>query len=247
MPAFWNTRWFELLIALAVAALLVSAHRLRVRRAVALDQLRLRISRDLHDDIGARLSSIALMSDALRTHSDAGAAVEYTQLSKIGATARGMVADLRDIIWAIDPDRDRLDDVVTRMKDITMGLLPGVRLTFRVSPTEQLSTRIAMAERRELLLVFKEILHNIAKHARATAVIIELVADGHQLSLIVADDGAGVGAAENGNGTGLKSLRERATRLGGTLEVRSAPGGGTVVELRVRTTRTRRAESHAAS
>jgi signal transduction histidine kinase len=247
IPAFWNTRWFELAVALAIAALLISAHRLRVRRAVALDQLRLRISRDLHDDIGARLSSIALMSDALRTHPDASAVAEHAHLSKIGATARGMVADLRDIIWAIDPDRDRLDDVVTRMKDIAMGLLPGVRLTFRVSPSEHLSTRIGMAERRELLLAYKEILHNIAKHARASAVVIELAADGHQLSLIVADDGVGVGLAENGNGTGLKSLRERAARLGGTIEVRSAPDSGTVVELRVKTTRTRRAGSHPAS
>jgi signal transduction histidine kinase/ligand-binding sensor domain-containing protein len=247
IPPFWNTPWFELLIALAVAALLITAHRLRIRRAVALDQLRLRIARDLHDDIGAGLSSIALMSDALRTRPDAGAAAEQTQLSKIGATARGMVADLRDIIWAIDPDRDRLDDVVTRMKDIATGLLPGVRLTFRVSPTHQLSTRIGMAERRELLLVYKEILHNIAKHARAAAVTIELVAHGHELSLIVADDGAGIGPTENGNGTGLKSLRERAARLGGELEVRSASGGGTAVELRMETTRTRRAESRESS
>jgi signal transduction histidine kinase len=223
------------LVLAAILAVLTAAHRLRVRRVVAEEQLRLRISRDLHDEIGAGLSSIALMSDGLRTR-QAIAAAEQAQLTKIGVTARDMVGDLRDIVWAIDPHRDRLDDVVTRLKDVAMGLLPGVRLTFETSPANQLSARIGMAERRELVLMYKEILHNVAKHAQATAVTIVLEANDGGLVLRVADNGAGLGPTGDGNGTGLRSLRERAARLGGRLVVSTGAAGGTLVELTVRTT-----------
>jgi signal transduction histidine kinase len=216
-----------------------AAHRLRLRRVLAVEQLRLRISRDLHDDIGSGLSSIALMSDALRTNRRASAP-DSEQLGKIGEVARGMVADLRDIIWAIDPDRDRLDDMVTRMRDVATALLPGARLTFTVSPSEQLAMRIGMAARRELLLVYKEILHNVAKHADATAVAVELLARPNGLDLRIRDDGSGFCDAGNG-GTGLKGLRERAARLGGELRVRSDSHGGTLVELSLTNTRTRHA------
>jgi signal transduction histidine kinase/ligand-binding sensor domain-containing protein len=239
IPQFWATSWFRTFVALALIALLWAAHRLRLRRVLAVEQLRLRISRDLHDDIGSGLSSIALMSDALRTNRRASAP-DSEQLGKIGEVARGMVADLRDIIWAIDPDRDRLDDMVTRMRDVATALLPGARLTFTVSPSEQLAMRIGMAARRELLLVYKEILHNVAKHADATAVAVELLARPNGLDLRIRDDGSGFCDAGNG-GTGLKSLRERAARLGGELRVRSDSHGGTLVELSLTNTRTRHA------
>jgi signal transduction histidine kinase len=93
-----------------------------------------------------------------------------------------------------------------------------------------------MAERRDLLLMYKEILHNIANHARATAVTIELDVRGGDLVLRIADDGLGFGDTDQGNGTGLKSLRKRAARLRAELRVKGSPGGGTLVELTMKPT-----------
>lgn len=230
VPPFWATSWFRTMMLLLVLALLWAAHRWRLHHALAAERLRLRISRDLHDEIGAGLSSIALLSDSLR---GSGHMPErgQQQLGRIGESARGMVADLRDIVWAIDPDADRLHDVLARMKDVASGLLGEVRVDFRTPPTEELSEKIGMAARRDLLLLYKEILHNVARHACAGAVRIELVARRSELELVVADDGIGFDANGAHKGTGLKSIRERVTRLGGRLELASRPGSGTVVRV----------------
>jgi signal transduction histidine kinase len=232
IPPLWATTWFRAAFVFLIVGLVWSAHRLRLRQAVAAEQLRLRISRDLHDDIGAGLSSIALISDVVGSAATVREQ-ERMQLRRIGKVARGLVADLRDIIWAIDPDRDRLTDVVTRMKDVAASLLPGVRHTFVVPPDHELNARVGMSSRRDLLLLYKEILHNVARHAQADAVHIELVAHAHELTLSVSDNGRGftLGSGRNGGGTGLKSLKERAVRLGGQLELYSRPGGGTTVRL----------------
>ena len=243
IPAFWATTWFRGLLVLLLAGLLWAAHRWRMRHVLATERLRLRISRDLHDELGAGLSGIALLSD-----SAAGAGSETrTELRQIGESARDMVSDLRDIVWAIDPEADRLQDVVTRMRDVTSGLLHGVRVSFEAPPASELATRIGMGARRELLLLYKELLHNVAKHAHASEVRIALLLQRHTLELTVSDNGVGfsgngVGAAAHGEigavggGTGLKSMRERAERLGGELTLTSEPGQGTTARLVVRVT-----------
>ena len=236
IPPFWATMPFRAFMLFLILALAWSAHRLRLRQAIAAEQLRLRISRDLHDDIGAGLSSIALISDAVGSEHTVGEN-QRAQLRRIGEVARGLVADLRDIIWAIDPDRDRLTDIVARMKDVAAALLPGVKLTFLEPSQSELSARVGMSERRDLLLLYKEILHNVAKHAQADAVHIELVTEPDQLTLTISDNGRGFSvASHNGAGTGLKSVQERAIRLGGEVALHSRPGGGTTVQLTLKRT-----------
>ena len=235
VPAFWATTWFRILMAAALVSVLWGLHRLRLQRALETERIRVQISRDLHDEIGAGLSSIALMSDSV-TSTSRVAAGDRSQLQTIARTARDMVADLRDIVWAIDPDSDRLSDVVTRMRDSASALLHDVTITFEVNPPRDLSRGIGMAARRDLFLIFKELLHNVARHSGARNVRIELQSIGHELRLVVADDGVGFRPGEWQSGTGLKSMRERASRLGGDLQLSSEPGKGTTATLRVRTT-----------
>ena len=235
IPPFWGTTWFRALVVLGVFGLLWAAHRLRLRQALATERVRLQISRDLHDEIGAGLSGIALLSDSIG-HAPAIGERERSQLRRIGDSAREMVADLRDIVWAIDPEGDRLEDVVARMKDVTADLLREVEVTFRSTPTPEFTHRITMSERRDLLLLFKELLHNIARHARASTVRIDLAARQGQLELVVADDGQGFDPQVVRTGTGLKSIRDRAERLGGSFEIASERGRGTTARVVVRRT-----------
>ena len=235
VPPMWRTGWFRLLAATLVLATLWLLHRLRLRQVLATERLRVRISRDLHDEIGAGLSSIALLSDAVST---AGSIEprERTQLHRIGQSARAMVADLRDIVWAIDPDGDRLQDVVSRMKDVAADLLRDARVTFHEPGEADLAEKIGMAARRDLLLIYKETLHNIARHARASLVEIRLSARRDVVVLEVDDDGRGFDPAAVRAGTGLKSMHERAARIGGRLELNSRVAGGTQVRLTIKRT-----------
>ncbi len=235
VPPVWRTAWFRGLILLLFAVLLWGAHRVRLRQAVATERLRLRISRDLHDEIGAGLSSIALLSDS-RDRGGSAAGPERVQLQRIGQSAREMVDDLRDIVWAIDPDADRLDDVVTRMKDVATGLLRDIRVTFDAPAVGALPEHVGMADRRDLLLLYKELLHNVVRHAQATEVHIAVAPRGRGIEVTVSDNGVGFSPNGSRRGTGLKSVRERAARLGGNLELTSQPGGGTTARVTVKTT-----------
>lgn len=147
-----------------------------------------------------------------------------------------MVDDLRDIVWAIDPEGDHLDDLVTRMKDVAASLLRNVRLTFNAPAASELSERIGMAARRDFLLLYKEVLHNVARHAQASAVTIDIVSRGNALELTVSDNGVGFSPESLRPGTGSKSISERVARLGGTLEVTTSPGGGTTTRLTLKRT-----------
>jgi signal transduction histidine kinase len=235
VPPFSKTAWFRALLLGVTAALLWSLHRLRLARAVATERLRLRIARDLHDQIGAGLSSIALLSDAVGSSRAGLADTDRTELRKIAGAARDMVGDLRDIVWSIDPEADRLQDIVGRMRDVADDLLGGLRVTFDVQPGSHLTRKLSMAARRDLLLLYKESLHNIVRHARATAVGIVLRIDRSRLALVIADDGVGFVPAQATSGVGLRSLRERADRLGARLDVESEPGRGTTVRLELPT------------
>jgi len=229
IPPFWMTSWFRLALLAMTALLIWILHRWRLRQALVTERLRLRISRDLHDEIGAGLSSIALLSDRGTVENGSGG-TDRQVLRHIGESARAMVADLRDIVWAIDPEADRVSDVVARMKDVAASLLHDVKITYHLPPADA-SRHIDMAVRRDLLLLYKEMLHNVAKHAQATEVHITLRVSRGSIELTVTDNG--VGFSPNGSpvGTGLKSLRERADRLGGELRLESAPGRGTTLQF----------------
>jgi signal transduction histidine kinase len=218
------------------ATSLWSLHRLRLARAVATERLRVRISRDLHDEIGAGLSSIALMSDAVGTNGNGIDEPDRRELKRIAGTARDMVGDLRDIVWSIDPDADQLEDIVARMRDVAADLLRGIPVTFRSPPGTDLTRKISMEARRDLLLLYKEALHNVARHSRATSVTIELHVQRAGLELFVSDDGVGFTPQDATLGMGLRSLRERAERLGARLALESEPGRGTTVRVQLETT-----------
>jgi len=227
-PPFWQTWWFRLLIAGLVAAGLLAAHRYRVARLLEVERMRLRIASDLHDDIGSNLSSIALLSDIVQGRERLGDR-ERRHLSRISRSARAMVDALRDIVWSIDPDSDRPGDLVRRMQDTAASLLGNTRWSLH-TPSHGLAAGLDMDVRRHVFLGYKEMLHNIARHADATEVTIRIEEDRDALRLTVSDDGVGFDAAAPA-GNGLKSLRERAARIGGTLDVVSRPGGGTTIRL----------------
>ena len=235
VPPFWQTLWFRLAIAAVVAALLLAAHRYRVNRLLEVERLRIRIAGDLHDDIGSNLSSIALLSDMVQRRDQIGDR-ERRHLARISRSARTMVDSLRDIVWAIDPESEHVDDLVRRMKDTASVLLAGIDWTFE-APEDPDAARIDMVVRREVFMAYKEMLHNVARHSRASRVSISLRREGEELRLMVSDDGAGFDSGEPGRGHGLRNIRERAAKVRGHVDIRSDPMSGTRVSLVVPTIR----------
>ena len=194
----------------------------RVRRQVALD---------LHDDVGSGLSRIAVLAEVAKRDA-APAAVSL--LDEAAGVARAMRESMSEIVWAIDPRRDTLADLVHRMRETAFNLLgpQGLRVTFAAPEDDTLSgVGLAPDRRRHLLLILKEAVTNIARHARATTVHIDLALHHHRVTLRIRDDGAGFDPSSSTGGTGLHSFRSRAAEIGGTLTIESSIGRGTTIEI----------------
>ena len=167
-------------------------------------------------------------------------ASSHTQLGSVARIARESVSAMSDIVWAINPTRDSLLDVVRRMRRHAEEVFAAgnVSLAFAAPETDG-TLRVGISVRRDLFLIFKEAVNNAARHSRCTHVAIDLRAEGSWLELRVVDDGIGFDAAAESDGQGLASIRRRAEKIGGTIEVESHPGQGTTVRLRVPCTRSR--------
>lgn len=228
------TRWWFLLSALAFLGLVgYAGYRYRLRHILALHRTRQRIADDLHDDIGSRVSSLAVQ---LRLTGRGAPAPIAEQLARHGAQAQALVADLRDTIWVVDSSSDTLGDLVRRTRQIAFDLLPDLEVVVDVDDDLQ-GLRVSMFARRHLLFFHKEALHNVHRHASASRVRISVFRDREAVLFDLQDDGVGFDAATDAEtiGRGLQTLRSRAHALAGDLTTVSTPGGGTRHLLRVPT------------
>jgi ligand-binding sensor domain-containing protein/two-component sensor histidine kinase len=233
-PHFYQTAWFFALCALAVGLAGYTGHRYRMRRLLEIVRVRMRIASDLHDDIGSTLSQIAILSEVARAQIAQGAEKAAEPIARIGALSRESLDSMGDIVWAIDPQKDRLAHLSQRMRRLTADLLGASGVRFRFETVgEETDGHLGADLRREVFLVFKESLNNAVRHSGCTEVAIDLRLEGSRLLLTVADDGDGFDPGGQREGQGLRSMRRRAESLGGTLEVVSREGGGTKVVLTV--------------
>ena len=228
-PAYWQTWWFRGLVLFLGATLLLLIHRMRTSRLVELERVRLGIAADLHDELGSDLSGIALVAGMIADHEGLQTR-DRRRLHDIQSTAWRVMLGLRDIVWYIDPEHDRLGAMVSRMRVIAETLLEGIAVEF-VADNEWPDRAVAMSIRRNVLLVYKEALHNIRRHAGSCRVRIEVAIVGSALRLVVADDGSGFDSTRAADGSGLRNMRRRAQQLGARLGVVTRPGEGTRIEL----------------
>jgi ligand-binding sensor domain-containing protein/signal transduction histidine kinase len=235
----WQRWWFVTLAVLLAAGTAATLYKYRVNRLLELERVRTRIATDLHDDIGASLSRMAILSEVVKLQSDGHNERSTRMLTDISDSARSLVDSMSDIVWSIDPRRDDLQSVVRRLRQFAADLLEaqGIKWNLQAAP-ELEQVKLKPEQRRDLFLIFKEALTNIARHAGCTSVLLRLTIAGHQLRAEINDDGSGflaVSTSEPGangrGGHGVENMRARAAQLGGRLEINSTPGAGTRLTL----------------
>ena len=221
----WQRWWFLTIAALLTAVSIQRLYRYRVARLVQIANMRTHIATDLHDDIGANLTRIALLSEVAKGGDDDG------PLASIARIARESVSSMGDIVWAINPKRESVVDLIRRMRQHAEEVLTSRAMALRFDATTVPDAlRLAMDVRRDLLLIFKEAVNNAARHASCSTVTIDVRVEHSRMTLVIADDGIGFDASAASDGNGLDSMRRRAARLKGTLDIASAPGA-TVLTL----------------
>ena len=224
LPYFWQTWWFTGIVGLTISGLLFLAYSLRISRLRTLQRLRLRIARDLHDEVGANLGSISLLAQVMVKNPN----------PEDAALVRGIVNQtvdtLRDIVWFIDPSHERLSDLVARMSDTAKTLLINIPYEFSQSGDFR-SASLSLDFRRNIMPIFKETLHNVVKHSAATKVQIEVSRINNDFKFSVQDDGCGFDPSQKQSGNGLKNIRRRAAEMKAQLEIISDPAAGTCIKI----------------
>jgi ligand-binding sensor domain-containing protein/signal transduction histidine kinase len=234
LPPLWQRWWFLTLAGLALAALAVALHRLRVARAVEVERVRTRIATDLHDDIGASLSQIAILTEVVHRRVGEENPTTASYLASIAESARSLVDSMADIVWAMNPRWDRLGDLVNRMRHFAGDACGprGIKWSLTARPDEQ-DVELGAELRRQLYLVLKESVTNAVRHSACTRLDITLQLAGNCLELEVRDDGRGFDPTGQHEGHGLESMRRRAEGLGADLRLESRPGAGTALRFSV--------------
>ena len=241
LPLIYQRWWFLMLAIVLLALIIYAFYRNRLRRLVELEKVRTRMATDLHDDIGSSLSQIAILSEIVRRKvGDQPSANE--PLSMIADTSREMVDSMSDIVWAINPQKDHLSDLVQRMRRFAEDMLDAQDIAYRFyfddkTPDVSLGADV----RREVYLIFKETVNNLAKHARATEAEISIKTEKDVLKIEIKDNGRGFdpSAETDGyGGNGLPNMKKRAKNLNGRFEIDSAEKAGTIVRLEIPLKRT---------
>lgn len=239
-PPVWRRGWFLAAATLALASLLVGAHRLRVRRLLEVERVRTRIAADLHDDLGASLARVSLLAEAIRRTLRESPDAAERMLGEIGDTSRSLVSAAGDIAFSIDPGRGGLEALAARVRRFAEELLAGTDVDWRFRiEGETESVVLSSDQRRHLLAILKEALHNAVRHGQPGRLTLTLAVRGGVLEVELVDDGRGFapdhpdGGGTAGGGHGLRNLRRRAGELGAELEIDSRPGAGTRLSLLV--------------
>jgi signal transduction histidine kinase len=240
-PFVWQTWWFQaaVVVGFTVAVIwtvrIVSYRRLHVRvktleQQAAVERERARIARDIHDDVGNRLTRILLLSGlAERDQADAAKATEH--LRQITASATEVTESLDEIVWAVNPRNDTLVHLIDYIGSFTVEFLRTAGIQAEIDLPDRPPEHAVSADvRHNLFLGIKEAINNVVRHAGATEVKVRVVIVGDEMHVTVADNGRGFAAApDNATADGLRNMHARLAEIGGRCEIESAPGAGTRV------------------
>ncbi|MCX6876319.1 MAG: triple tyrosine motif-containing protein [Verrucomicrobia bacterium] len=240
-PFLWQTRWFSGSAGLAALGLLAgTAHGLARRRYKrrlaqaetrnAIERERLRISQDMHDDVGGILTRVSMLSDLGQSQADPASAPQ--QFERIGNQVRAAVAALDEIVWATNPRDDNLPrfaEYVGRFADECFE--DSAIRCWQEIPTDLPKLPLRADVRHNVFLAVKEALHNVLKHSGATEVWLRLEIPGATVSLEIEDHGRGFPETMPPGGHGLDNMRSRLAECAGTAELASTPGQGVKIRF----------------
>lgn len=248
LPHFWETWWFRALLiasSLAVAAAVArhlstrALHRnlARLEQQRAIEHDRTRIAQDIHDDLGAGLTQISLLSELLRGDPPQEAQLHVEQIAE---TAAELTRAMDEIVWAVNPTDDTLDSLWSYLTHFAQEYLATAGIACRLAAPEALPGLPLQAEiRHNVFLAVKEALNNVVKHAAAGEVRLSLMVAGRQFEIEIQDDGCGRRASPASaslrvsSGQGMRNIEERMCSIGARYEVFDPPSGGTCVRLTV--------------
>lgn len=229
---FSQTAWFYGFILVGMGILFYALHRFRLRQLLRTEEVRSEISKNLHDEVGSALTNISLGTLLAQKQLHQTEPVR-SLLERIYQDSQHASESMREIIWSIDPKIDTIEEALPRMIHYASELLEARNIEVKAEmETGTAHIKLSMQQRRDLYMIFKESINNLAKHSKATKVEIKWNYRNNLLSMMVADNGMGFQHPASEDHHGLSNMKERAERQGWNLDIHSGPGSGTTVLLK---------------
>ncbi|HEY5968974.1 MAG TPA: two-component regulator propeller domain-containing protein [Chitinophagaceae bacterium] len=242
LPPFWLTWWFKSIVVIAIIGLVVLGIRFYIKRKLelqrvmlekkqAIEKERTRIATDMHDDLGAGLSQIKFLSEAIGMKRQKHLSIEE-EVSSIRSFSDEMIDKMGEIVWALNEKNDTLTDLLSYTRSYAVEYLAQNSIICHVEEPDNIPQDYGSSEfRRNIYLTVKESLHNIVKHAQATEVFIKIEIT-NWLTIQIRDNGIGINnSTKNSWGNGLVSMNNRIKELKGTFEVENMEG--TLITIKV--------------
>lgn len=231
-PAFYGLiLLISLLIAWAIYALRWYFQR---RKMVSMARIREKAAADFHDELGHRLTKISLFAERIFLQNPKLEGESHQYLQKVSQNAAELYHSMRDFLWAMNPKKDALLEFAIHLKDFGDELYSHTSIVFQVEGIESLppDVMLSMDWKRQLVLIFKEGMHNSLKHANCTHVQLSFNWEENILQVVLVDNGQGFVWSPKHMGYGLRNMQERAERIDGQLMIKSHPSVGTEVSFK---------------
>ncbi len=228
LPPFWQTRWFIFIVILLSGALIYYISTIHYRNLLAIEKVKSKLAADLHDNVGAGLTEISILTELAATEVKETSANFAPRLMNISEIARQLVDNMSDIVWVINPKRDSLHDLIIRLKDFYNDFLSETGVAFKTINIEKIKNiKLPMDYRQNLYLILKEGINNSIKHSGCKKIELQANIHGDFLELTIKDDGKGFSSTKSISGDGLSNMTERASKIGGRIKWSSDKSKGT--------------------
>ncbi len=232
---FWKAKWFYLML---FGLLLLSGyglHKLRWRRKLEkikeFEEFRKETAQDFHDELGSKLTVISLFSQITKEKLNGQGELVEPYLDKVIDTSNSLYLSMKDLLWSINPEKDSIYDLALHLKDFGDELFDITTIHFKTEGIDSklLTRSLPMKYKRHILLIFKEAMNNILKHADCNSVCLRMHTTINALQISIEDNGKGFCHKEPKTGDGLKNMKNRAEVIQGVLTIRSTKEGTKIV------------------
>jgi|GEM_PF-1545808 len=207
---------------------------IKIEKEKEVENIRVNISRDIHDEVGSTLSGVALFSEIATEKVKQQQSLEAQRyLDYITTNSKEMVEKMSDIVWTINPKNDSFEKIIAKLRTYSANLCAGKGIRMHVEMDESIqSYSPSMQDRKNMYMLIKEGVNNAVKYSGGKNVYLSLYRNDEELNIEIKDDGRGFDPASNYEGNGINNMQERARELRGDLKIESGANKGTHIHLR---------------
>jgi signal transduction histidine kinase len=224
--------WFIALMIISLISLVAFFVFQRFRYFIAMDRLKNNLAADLHDNIGAGLTEISILSE-IASHEINKPDLATKHLAQVSELSRNLVDVMSDIVWVVNPKQDSLYDLIVRLKDSYGEILQQLEIKLVTSNLEKLnSIRLPLEQRQNIYLIFKEALNNSIKHSKCSEIKIDIIIERSKITISLEDNGLGFDEKKSNLGNGLVNIKNRAKKINGKVSINSEKNIGTKITFK---------------